>query len=105
LLAMGAKIAEVTVTHRGAAAVCVVGVLLLKMKFRYFHTPETNFGRSWWLRGLRRGSAAARLLELRVEIPPGAMISVFCERCVLSGRGLCDGLITRPEGSYRLWCV
>ena len=28
---------------------------------------------------------------------------VFC--CVLSGRGLCDGLITRPEESYRLWCV
>jgi len=24
--------------------------------------------------------------------------------CVLSGRGLCDGLITRPEESYRLWC-
>jgi hypothetical protein len=24
---------------------------------------------------------------------------------VLSGRGLCDGLITRPEESYRLWCV
>jgi hypothetical protein len=24
---------------------------------------------------------------------------------MLSGRGLCDGLITRPEGSYRLWCV
>jgi len=23
----------------------------------------------------------------------------------LSGRGLCDGLITRPEESYRLWCV
>jgi len=23
----------------------------------------------------------------------------------LSGRGLCDELITRPEGSYRLWCV
>jgi len=23
--------------------------------------------------------------------------------CVLSGRGLCDGLITRPEESYRLW--
>jgi hypothetical protein len=22
---------------------------------------------------------------------------------VLSGRGLCDGLITRPEESYRLW--
>jgi len=24
---------------------------------------------------------------------------------VLSGRGLCDELITRPEQSYRLWCV
>ena len=30
---------------------------------------------------------------------------VCCECCVLSGRGLCDGLITRPEESYRLWCV
>jgi len=28
-----------------------------------------------------------------------------CECCVLSGRGLCDELITRPEESYRLWCV
>jgi len=25
--------------------------------------------------------------------------------CVLSGRGLCDGLITRQEESYRLWRV
>jgi hypothetical protein len=24
---------------------------------------------------------------------------------VLSGRGLCDELITRPEESYRLWCA
>jgi hypothetical protein len=24
---------------------------------------------------------------------------------VLSGRSLCDDLITRPEGSYRLWRV
>ena len=23
----------------------------------------------------------------------------------MSGRGLCDELITRPEKSYRLWCV
>jgi len=30
---------------------------------------------------------------------------VCCECCVFSGRGLCDELITRPEGSYRLWCV
>jgi hypothetical protein len=25
--------------------------------------------------------------------------------CVLSGRGLCVGLITGPEESYRVWCV
>jgi len=30
---------------------------------------------------------------------------VGCECCVLSGTGLCDGLITRPEESYRLWRV
>ena len=30
---------------------------------------------------------------------------VFCECFVLSGRGLRDELITRPEESYRLWCV
>ena len=30
---------------------------------------------------------------------------VCCECCVLSGRGLCDELVTRPEESYRLWCV
>jgi len=29
----------------------------------------------------------------------------YCDCCVLSGRGLCDGLITPPEESYRLWCV
>jgi hypothetical protein len=27
------------------------------------------------------------------------------ECCVLSGRGLCDVLITRPEEPYRVWCV
>ena len=30
---------------------------------------------------------------------------VCCDCCVLSGSGLCDGLITRPEEYYRLWCV
>jgi hypothetical protein len=31
--------------------------------------------------------------------------SVSCECCVLSGRGLCDELVPRPEESYRMWCV
>jgi len=61
--------------------------------------------RSQWPRGLRRRSAAARLLGLWVRIPPGAWMYLSCECCVLSGRGLCDGLITHPVESYRLWCV
>jgi len=30
---------------------------------------------------------------------------VCCECCVLSGKGLGDELITRPEKYYRMWCV
>jgi hypothetical protein len=30
---------------------------------------------------------------------------VCCECCVLSCRGLCDELVTRPEESYLQWCV
>ena len=52
-----------------------------------------------------RSKATARLLRSWVRIPPGAWMSVCCECCVLLGRGLCDKLTTRPEESYRLWCV
>ena len=37
--------------------------------------------------------------------PTRAWMFVCCECCVLSGRGLCDGLIIRSEDSYRLWRV
>jgi hypothetical protein len=30
---------------------------------------------------------------------------VRCECCVFSGRGLCDGLISCPKESCRVWCV
>jgi hypothetical protein len=46
---------------------------------------------------------ACGLSRLRVRISPGAWVSFFCECCVLSGTGLCDGLVTRPEKSYRVW--
>ena len=60
---------------------------------------------SQWPRGLRRRSAVARLLRLWVRIPPDAWMYICCECCVLSGRGLCDELITLPGEFYRLWCV
>jgi hypothetical protein len=62
-------------------------------------------GRSQWPRVLRRRFAAARLLRLWVRISPGAWMFICCECRVLSGRGLCDELITCPEESYRVWCV
>ena len=83
------------------------------MEFRGFNlfliSVKGNFwfvlaiqSRSQWPRGLRRMSTAARLLGSWVRIPPGAWMSVCCEYYVLTSRGLCDELITRPEESYRL---
>jgi hypothetical protein len=60
-------------------------------------STKTVISRSQWPRDLRRRSAVARLLIVWVRIPPGALMFVCCECCVLSGRGLCDGLITRSE--------
>jgi hypothetical protein len=58
-----------------------------------------------WPRGVKCGSPAARLLILWVPILSWVRMSVCDECCVLSGRGLRVGLITRPEKSYRVWCA
>jgi hypothetical protein len=52
-----------------------------------------------------RSKAWVCLLGFWVRIPPGRGCLSLVKCSVLSGRGLCDGLITRPEESYRLWCV
>jgi hypothetical protein len=44
------------------------------------------------------------LAEIVGSNPTGGM-DVCRACCVLSGRGVCDELITCPEESYRLWCV
>ena len=86
---------------------CAIYLLLLKsntLTSRIFCAFRADVvspsGRAVQGVGLRPRSPA----ELWVRIPPGGM-DVCCECCVLSGRGLCDGLITRTEESYRLWCV
>ena len=71
----------------------------------YISFSYTTCCRSQWPRGLRRRSSAARLLRLWVRIPPRAWMFVCCECCVLSGTGLCDGFIARPNESYRMWRV
>ena len=47
---------------------------------------------------------AACLAGVAGSNPAGGRGSLL-ECCVLSGGGLCDGPITRPEESYRVWCV
>ena len=44
---------------------------------------QVTAGRFQWPRGLRRRSAAARLLGLRVRIPPGTWMFVSCKCCML----------------------
>jgi hypothetical protein len=75
------------------------------MKRSLICIPNTISPQSQRPRGLRRRSAAVRLLRFVVRIPPGIWMSVCCEWCVLSGRVFCDELITCPEDSYLLWRV
>jgi len=99
--------------HMFGHVLCMVSRTLRCFVLYWRHRLHTNLHwrrlnimrRSRWSRGPNRGSAAACLLGLWVRIPPGAWIFISCECCMLSGRGLCVGLITRPEESYWVWCV
>ena len=42
------------------------------------------------------------LVEIAVSNSTGGLDSVFCECCVLSARGLCDGPFPIPKESYRV---
>jgi len=70
-----------------------------------FYLTKKSNRRSQWPRCLRCRSTTARLLRSWVRIPPRDWMFVCSECCVLSGRGLCDGLIILSEESYRLWRV
>jgi hypothetical protein len=85
--------------------VCVCVSLSVIEKPRYYEAWPTRKCRAIkkclncrvsWPHGLRRWSEAACLLGLWVRIPLVTWVSVFCECFVLSGRGFCVGLITRP---------
>jgi hypothetical protein len=51
-----------------------------------------------WSKASVCGRSLTRIVGSNPTIPN-------CECCVLSGRGLCDELIPRPEESYWVWCV
>jgi hypothetical protein len=62
--------------------------------------PKEGMCRTRWPRGFRFGVYGLSLAGIVISIP-----AVCCEYCVLTSRGLCDWPITRPEKSYRMWCI
>jgi hypothetical protein len=52
------------------------------------------------LLGSRKSTSGTKL-----ELLGHGCLSAVSVLCVLSGRGLCEGLITHPEQSYRAYCV
>jgi hypothetical protein len=98
---MQARTVTLLVSHTMNILLSPLSVFLIQRVFAQYCVV----GRSQWQRGLRRGSAAARLTGLRVRIPRVAWVSVFSKSCVLTGRGCYNELITRPEESYPKWCI
>jgi len=61
----------------------------MKLTTHLYALPILRICRSQWPRGLRRGSAAARLLRLWVRIRPGGMdVCLFYVLCVVRQRSL-----------------
>ena len=56
-----------------------------------FKVTTYTAGRSWWPRGLNHGSAASRLLGLRVRVPPGhgclSLMNAVCCQVEVSASG------------------
>ena len=65
------------------------------------YTLHSVMCRSQWPRGLRLLACWYGGFESHRGYGYSSVVSVVC--CQI--RGLCDELITRPEESYRLWCV
>jgi len=74
----------------------------LKRNYLHENTVHIQMGRSQWSPGIRRGSKAARLLELWVQSRLGyrcfSVVSAVC--CAGRGRA-----VNRSEESYRARCV
>ena len=56
-------------------------------------------------RAVSKAWVLGRSLAVNICSNPPEGMDVCCERSASSDRGLCVGLITRIEESYRVWCV
>jgi hypothetical protein len=127
IVKLGKKTAHLHLHHRVAQkaltlwcvrSICCGALHNVKKKSRRVHgclccvcRKDGNMERkvTWRTKGFKQyknGSKGKNPGQGKKKIPPGAWMFVCCECCVLlSGRGLCDELVPRPEESYRLWCV
>jgi hypothetical protein len=64
-----------------------------------------KFSRSQCQHGLSVGLQSSTCWDRRFKSHRGYGCLSVVNVCVLSGRDFCDGLITHPEESYRVWCV
>ena len=96
------KYADMLTLYCPVVTVCI---LLTRSKTKRFCTsPNLAYmSQSKWPRGLRPGNKASRLLGFRFRILPRAWMCLWW--ALLSCRGPCFRLITRPEESYRVWYV
>lgn len=90
--------------HGSSRTVVFFKVTFWSGKHSWFFSDKTQAW-SQWPRRLRRGSAAACILGLRVRIAPRLWTSVSCEFYALSCRDLCIALITRSKESWTVRCV
>jgi hypothetical protein len=67
---------------RRSVDIAEVGKAMARKGGQFVILTETTC-RYQWPRGLMQGYAAARILRLRVRIPPVAWMSVYCECRVL----------------------
>jgi hypothetical protein len=74
-------------------------VLFRKTICRFWPIPVATRSKTW--------VCCSSLAGIVGSNPARGMDVCLCivECCLLSGRGLCVALVTRPEGSYRVWCV
>ena len=80
--------------------ICVF-VIVRRVKWNMLVMVGSSSGRADYGEGLR----PIACLDCGFESRRRHGCLVCCEWCMLSGRGLCDELIPRPEEFYRLWCV
>ena len=79
--------------------------------FTEYQLYRSNCGhveRTWQIPVVARSKAwvcGPFLLGLWVRIPALAWVSFCCDCRTSSGRGLCDGPITRPGESHQAWRV